>query len=136
MLHRASKATPNLPPALPGTLWWKCAKLLQQAVSAVTKPSPPLPPSKRPRPSSPAPEASYPPPESLREETPLPSSPTLNISSLNQRDALPKQDELEESDIEDDVDIGVEEPKSQDWAVEEKSRDWADLVEEVTKKLA
>ena len=28
------------------------------------------------------------------------------------------------------MDIGVEEPKSQDWAVEEKSRDWADLEEE------
>ena len=42
VLYKASKATPNLPPALPGTLRWECAKLLQQAVSAVTKQSPPL----------------------------------------------------------------------------------------------
>ena len=43
VLYKASKATPNLPPALPGTLRWKCANLLQQAVSAFTKPNPPLP---------------------------------------------------------------------------------------------
>ena len=43
VLHRASQATPSLPPALPGTLRWQCAKLLQQAILAVTKPSPPLP---------------------------------------------------------------------------------------------
>ena len=42
VLYKASKATPNLPPALPGTLRWKCANLLHQAVSAVTKQSPPL----------------------------------------------------------------------------------------------
>ena len=28
VLHRASQATPSLPPALPGTLRWTCAKLL------------------------------------------------------------------------------------------------------------
>ena len=28
VLHQASQATPNLSPALPGTLRWKCAKLL------------------------------------------------------------------------------------------------------------
>ena len=39
VLHRASQATPNLPPAQPGTLRWKCAELLQQAVTAATKPS-------------------------------------------------------------------------------------------------
>ena len=47
VLHRASQATTNLPPALPGTLRWNCSKLLQQAVTALTKS-----PKKRPRSSS------------------------------------------------------------------------------------
>ena len=113
------------PPSLPNY-----NKLFQ-----LTQSQAPLPSSKRPRPSSPAPEASNPPPESLREETPLPSSPILNISSLNQRDALPEQDEFEESDIEVDVDIGVEEPKSQDRAVKEDSTEEPlDGAEEVKKE--
>ena len=46
-----------------------------------------------------------------------PSPPSLNLSSLDQRDALPEQDESEERDFEVDVDIEVAEPKSQDWAL-------------------
>ena len=38
VLHRASRATPNLPPALLGTLRRNCVKLLQQAVISVSKP--------------------------------------------------------------------------------------------------
>ena len=131
-LPQHPQAAPTFPPQL------------QQAVSANTKPSPPLPPGKRPRhssprrlqedfnlfsedeSSSPATEDSNPPPESFREATPLPTSPTptLNISPLKQRVALREQDGSEEA-IEADVDIEVEEPKSQDWAlqVEEEEKD-------------
>jgi hypothetical protein len=114
--------------------------------------------------SSPSPEASNPPLESLREATPLPSSPTfnltpipreansptppsphpLNFSSLDQRDALPEQDERQERDVV----SNIEEEKLCD--VGEKSSDIEEeklipkedptLAEEVkkeaTKKLA
>ena len=43
VLHRASQATPSLPPALPGTLRWQCAGLLQRAIAAATCPQPAAP---------------------------------------------------------------------------------------------
>ena len=70
------------------------------------------------------------PSESHREATPLPSFPTLDISSLNQRDALPERDKKEEV-TEADVDIEVEEPKSHDLAlqVQEEEKDFLKVLE-------
>ena len=80
--------------------------------------------------SSPSPS-----PERLREASPSSSPLPLNISSLNQRDAPPERDGSEEV-TEVEVDFEVEEPKSQDWALqveEEKPRDWALQVEKEEK---
>ena len=43
VLLGASQATPSLPPALPGTLRWQCAGLLQRAIAAATCPQPSAP---------------------------------------------------------------------------------------------
>ena len=53
VLHRASQATPSLPPALPGSLRWQCAGLLQRAIAAVTCPQPAAPHLRRHSPEAP-----------------------------------------------------------------------------------
>ena len=104
VLHRASQATPSLPPALPGTLRWQCAGLLQRAFAAATCPQPAAPHLQQHSPEAPnstplqAPQSSgkrlhSPSPETLSHrlrleslrETPLPSSPgspTLNLTPV------------------------------------------------------
>ena len=115
VLLRASQATPSLPPALPGTLRWQCAGLLQRAIAAATCPQPAAPHLQQHSPEAPnstplqAPQSSgkrlhSPSPETLSHrlrleslrETPLPSSPgspTLNLTPV----PSPKRDDLPSS---------------------------------------
>ena len=157
MLLRASQATPSLPPALPGTLRWQCAGLLQRAIAAATCPQPAAPHLQQHSPEAPnstplqAPQSSgkrlhSPSPETLSHrlrleslrETPLPSSPgspTLNLTPVPspKRDDLPRQEQEEEkagesSDVE-------EEEKSKDWTDQEEEKS-SDIKEEVKSKEA
>ena len=131
VLHRATQATPSLPPTLPGT-----------------KPNPPLPPRKRPRRSSSLPSSpsnlrlrlredfslpksddespvSSPGQETLRGAFPLNSSLSLSLdhASLLRRDALFSPLNLD-FPVEEPKDSGeTEEEESSDVEEEEKSRD-------------